>query len=185
LQRENQAHKELTELKEKIKLLTAQLIALLSEQLKTLQSEINTRMEQINSCIYNASKIPPILALSENGKSYTFETPKDKGTGAQYKGLLVFDLSVLELTALPLLVHDSVLFKHIADEPLEKIFERYTQSEKQIFVTIDKESSYTPKMRDILKATTVLELSDNGNELFGRPWNVKDESAENIDTRGE
>jgi hypothetical protein len=31
-----------------------------------------------------------------------------------YKGLIAFDLSVHELTKLPILVHDSVLFNHIA-----------------------------------------------------------------------
>jgi hypothetical protein len=39
----------------------------------------------------------------------------------------------------------------IADAPLEKIFERFAAFKKQIFVTIDKESSYSPKMREIIK----------------------------------
>ncbi|GHU95572.1 hypothetical protein FACS1894208_08620 [Clostridia bacterium] len=166
LERENIAYEKLATLKERVRLLAAQLVAMLSEQLKTLQQSINRQMGGINTFIYGASKTAPIITLSENGKSYAFETPKDKGTGVQYKGLLVFDISVLELTALPLLVHDSVLFKHIADEPLEKIFERYSGSDKQIFVTIDKVSSYTPKMQEIVKATTVLELSDGATNYL-------------------
>jgi uncharacterized protein YydD (DUF2326 family) len=177
LERENKAHQELAALKDRSRLLAAQLVAMLSEQLGVLQQSINGHMGEINTFIYGANKTAPIMTLSANGKSYTFETPRDKGTGVQYKGLLVFDISVLELTALPLLVHDSVLFKHVADEPLEKIFERYAASDKQVFVTIDKVSSYTPRLQEIVKTTTVLELSDGSNELFGRSWNVKEEAA--------
>ena len=178
LERENDAYTKLQDLKERIKLLTQQLVAMLSEQLKTLQHTLNTRMDEINTFIYDETRIPPEITISENGKSYSFETPKDRGTGAAYKGLIVFDLAVLEMTSLPILVHDSVLFKHIADAPLEKIFERYAASKRQIFVTIDKESSYSPKIREIIKATKVLELSDDKKKLFGRSWNKKEDVAE-------
>jgi len=185
LKRENDAYMKLQGLKEKIKLLTEQLIAMLSEQHKSLQRKLNNRMDEINTFIYDETRIPPEITLSENGKTYNFETPKDKGTGAAYKGLIVFDISVLEMTSLPALIHDSVLFKHIADTPLEKIFERYAESNKQIFVTIDKESQYSPKMRDIIKATKVLELSDDNKKLFGRSWNKKEDVVENQTTETE
>ena len=185
LKRENDAYTKLQGLKDRIKLLTAQLIAMLSEQLKNLGHILNTRMDEINTFIYDETHISPEITISENGKTYNFETPKDKGTGAAYKGLIVFDLAVLEMTLLPILVHDSVLFKHIADAPLEKIFERYATSKRQIFVTIDKESSYSPKMREIIKATKVLELSDDDKKLFGRSWNKKEEATETQATETE
>jgi uncharacterized protein YydD (DUF2326 family) len=185
LRRENAAYTELADLKENAKFLAKQLVALLSEQLAFIQQAINACMAKINGFIYDDSKIAPNIALSDDGKPYKFTTPKDTGTGVQYKGLLVFDLSILELTPLPLLVHDSVLFNNIAHEPLEKIFEWYMNSDKQIFVAIDKAGTYTPKMQDIIRATTVLELSDGGNELFGRPWNVKQPSAPTVITEKE
>jgi hypothetical protein len=186
LERENKANEDLSKLNEEIKSITKQLKTRFSEKLTLIQSNINSKMDEINNFIYDSKTIPPIITLKDSGKSYTFVTPKDNGTGIQYKGLIVFDLSILELTPLPLLVHDSVLFNNISHEALEKIFECYSKSKKQIFVSIDKESSYTPKMRKILKFTTVLELSDNGNQLFGRSWNVKaDDSNQTTETTGE
>lgn len=61
-------------------------------------------------------------------KRYTFFTPNDDGTGTNYKGLVVMDIATLQETALPLLVHDSVLLKQISNESIEKIFELYNQS---------------------------------------------------------
>jgi hypothetical protein len=56
------------------------------------------------------------MTLEEN--TYKFSTPDDTGTGTAYRGLVIFDISILMLTALPVLVHDSVVFKQIADEAL-------------------------------------------------------------------
>lgn len=40
-------------------------------------------------------------------KNYSFATPENTGTGIAYKGLVIFDISVLNLTNLPIIVHDS------------------------------------------------------------------------------
>ena len=86
-------------------------------------------------------KKPPKLQLWSS--KYLFDTPDDTGTGTSYKSLIVFDLSILKLTNLPALIHDSPVLKNIGDEPLEKLIELYTQfSKKQIFIAIDKASSY-------------------------------------------
>jgi len=85
----------------------------------------------------------------------------------------VYDLSILQLTALLALVHYSVILKQIADEPLEKIMELYSQTPKQVFIALDKKGSYTEQTQRTLEQSTVLQLSDNGNELFGRSWNEK------------
>ena len=105
--------------------------------------------------------------------SYTFLTPEDTGTGTSYKGLVVFDMAVMQLTPLPALVHDSVILKQIADEPLERILELYSSTPKQVFIALDKKGSYSEKTQAILEANTVIHLSDNGNELFGHSWNIK------------
>lgn len=82
-------------------------------------------------------------------------------------------LSVLYLTALPALVHDSVILKQIADEPLENIMELYNQSPKQVFIALDKKGSYLDKTQKLLEQSMVLHLTEGGNELFGRSWNSK------------
>ncbi len=172
LEKENQAYGKMEELKLAAKSMENRLVALLEEQIGFLQSVINVKMDEINDYVYSGEKKPPVLTIKKPN-SYTFLTPDDTGTGTSYKGLVVFDLSVMQLTVLPALIHDSVILKQIADEPLEKIMELYNQSPKQVFIALDKKGSYSDRTQEILEVTTVLQLSDNGNELFGRSWNVK------------
>lgn len=147
-----------------------QLKAIILETVATIQNDINTTMHGLNDFIYDGTKTSPVLNIPSD-KKYNFYTPNDSGTGSKYRGLILFDLAILKLTNLPSLVHDSVLLKQIEDEAIEKILELYSKSNKQIFIALDKESSYTTKSQEILNKTKVLELSKNGNELFGRSWN--------------
>ena len=82
-------------------------------------------------------------------------------------------LTLLDLTPLPLLVHNSVLLKQIQDSALEKILELYTQTPKQVFIALDTKGSYTPKTQEILKHTQIIRLYPHSGELFGRAWNDK------------
>jgi len=135
-----------------------------------IETRINEQMREYNDFIYNGSKEAPVLTLTSNG--YEFKTINDSGTGTSYKSLVVFDLSVLKLTNLPAIVHDSLVFKNIGDEPLAKIIELYTMfPEKQIFIAIDKADSYhSPKTQEYLDKNTVLSLSSGSFCLFGRSW---------------
>ncbi len=142
-----------------------------NEQLVLLQNKINSRMEEINDFIYSRQKKPPILNINNN--QYTFETVDDTGTGISYKSMVVFDISILEMTPLPILIHDSVVLKQISDQAIEKILEKYVSHNKQIFISLDKLSSYGIKTNEILNKTKILELSPGGNELFGRSWSNK------------
>jgi hypothetical protein len=139
------------------------------EQLHKLQNTINSKMLEINDFIYEGQKKPPMVTFEKN--QYTFETIDDTGTGTSYKSMVVYDLSILELTQLPILVHDSVVLKQIADTAIEKILLKYKHSDKQIFISLDKKTSYSLDAQKILTETKVLELSINGEELFGRSWN--------------
>lgn len=67
---------------------------------------------------------------------------------------LLNDMSILKLTYLPILVHDSVLLK-------------------QIFIALDKMSSYSERSQEILNENAVLRLGSGENELFGRSWSKK------------
>lgn len=139
------------------------------EQLLQLQTLINTKMQEINDYIYSGKKKPPVVKF--DGNQYTFFTMDDTGTGTSYKSMVVYDLSILELTQLPILIHDSVVLKQISDIAIEKILEKYLMANKQIFISFDRISSYTQKSQNILKSNKVLELSVGGQELFGRSWN--------------
>ena len=172
LEKENATFNKVETLKAAAKSMEDRFFALQEEQISYLQSRINTKMDKINDYVYGGEKRPPVLTISKPN-SYSFRTQDDSGTGTSYKGLVVFDLTVLELTPLPALVHDSVILKQIADEPLEKILELYRQSSKQVFIALDKKSSYLKRTQQILEESEVLKLSDDGNELFGHSWNSK------------
>lgn len=42
---------------------------------------------------------------------------------------------------------------------------------------MDKQCSYTKRATELLRKTEVLQLSPEGNELFGRSWNVLHEDG--------
>jgi hypothetical protein len=175
LEMQNNSYLKQKELKTTVATVERQLVERQSGQLRELQSLINSKMSELNNALYDSQKKAPILTF-DSRRNYTFETPDDTGTGTSYKGLVVFDLSILALTPLLALVHDSVILKQIADAPLEKILELYQKSGKQIFIALDKGGSYTKHAEEILEQTAILRLSDNGNELFGRSWNIKEPS---------
>lgn len=133
-----------------------------------LQQDVSAMMKEKNDFIYDGKKKPPYLVLEKN--NYRFVTPDDTGTGTAYKSLIVYDLAVLTLTNLPILVHDSILLKNIADAPIEKILQLYQQSGKQIFIALDKASSYSDEAKRIMCEASVIKLSSGGHSLFGWSW---------------
>jgi len=133
-------------------------------------------MVRYNDYIYEAQREAPTIRFESKSK-YDFTTPRDGGTGTAYKSLIVLDMSVLKLTALPAIAHDSSIFKNIGDDPVDRIMELYLQSEKQIFIAFDKAQAYTERTAQILNDTAVLRLNPNGEELFGWCWAIKDSGS--------
>lgn len=178
LQKQKESLAQQNELYEKYNTITRKLgdlkeyiLKLKQSYLDQIQTKINLKMETLNDYIYNGENKAPVIKLGEFG--YKFSTPDDTGTGTSYKSMIVYDLAILSLTALPILVHDSYLLKQIQDISIEKILELYVKSGKQIFISIDKINSLTPKTVEIIEKNKVLTLYPNGGELFGRCWNKK------------
>ena len=144
------------------------------EQLTKSQDDINNTIKIFNDYIYNGTRVSPSLLMTE--KKYDYSIENDHGTGIAYKNMIILDLSILNLTSLPCLVHDSVILKQIENDAMEKICELYNQSHKQIFISLDKISSYTEKTQKILEETCVLHLSRE-NPLFGFLWNKEDNNS--------
>lgn len=172
----NNRYDESMAIKEKTKSLVADLVESKGAQTRILQNEINNEMRQINDIIQNGRVVPPILTFKDDASGYHFETPKDGGTGTAFIGLINFDLSVLRMTVLPALIHDSFIFKQIGVESIEQIMKLYAeQSNKQIFIEFDRVASYTEETNRILRSPDikVIELSKE-EPLFGRSWNNDD-----------
>lgn len=148
-------------------------------QLTIIQKAINEEMVRLNDMIYDGERYAPDITFESTktgNPQYRFKTEADGGTGTNYKGLIVFDLSVLALTQLPAVVHDSLIFKNIADLPIDRIMQVYNQSKKQVFIAFDKKDAFSDVTKQIIDSTTVLELHENGGELFGWMWAKKKDS---------
>ena len=117
LKSENQSYEQLQCLKTTDKRNKDLLTSIKSGYLESIEEKINSKMEDINTILYKEKHNPPVIHFQNN--NYTFFTPND--TGIAYEGLIVFDLAILRLTKLPYLIHDSLLFKQISDDAIERI----------------------------------------------------------------
>lgn len=145
------------------------------KELPRIAGEINAQMVRISDEILGPEREAPRLDLKD-GKSYTFGTSTNRGTGNNYKNLLIYDLSILTKTDLPAFIHDSFLLTDIGDTPTGAIVKQYIKTEpsrKQVFIALDKTKSYGEETDKDLNDHQVLYLSEDGNELFGWSWDHK------------
>ena len=179
LRAQNEAYRTLVDLQESKKIADRLLKEGIRHILTEIQDEINAKMKAFNDSLFTDRRQAPHLVFHEYN-SYTFETPDDTGTGSNYKGMVLYDLAVLNLTALPAIAHDSLILKNIGDGAVDGIMQIYAQSDKQVFIAFDKQSAYKPTTQEALQNNCVLQLSDNGFELYGESWN-KEKKQDNAD----
>lgn len=173
LQKINNAYEKLEEHNEAIKEAKRNAEAAITAELAKIQNQINIKMNELNHYIYNDDSESPIITIKEDGTKYSFFTPYDSGAGTSCKGLILFDLTILEQTALPALIHDSDIHKRIEDYSFGKILDLYQDSGKQVFIAMDRQDTFSPEISQKLEEARVLSLSGNGNELFGKSWKNK------------
>ena len=173
LKNANDAHEKIKEINDAITESRENTKAAIKDELNNLQKKINDKMDALNRFIYNDDSESPILTITEDGRMYSFQTPYDSGAGTSCKGLILFDLSVLEMTVLPALIHDSDIHKRIEDYSFGKILDLYQKSGKQVFISMDRQKTFSAEITKKLEDAQVLYLSGNGNELFGKNWNKK------------
>lgn len=171
LQSANDAFKKKDELHNKTVKLTESLDKLIVQEMRYIETKINSLMDEMNDTLYDVEIKPPIFH-TESADKYEFHTEDDGGTGMRHKGVILLDIAMMRATNLPFIIHDSVLLLNIENEAIEKILELYAaQTEKQVFIAFDKTA--TPRAKEILDETQRLHLSRGGNELFGKAWNRK------------
>lgn len=144
--------------------------SLMKSTISSIAYNLNHWMKELNDILYNGTKTSPTIEIPDSSH-YNFYTPHDTGTGSLFRGLIIFDLVMLNKTKLPAIVHDTIVLKHIEDETLEKLIPLYNSTSKQVFIAFDRDTTYSESMQNILNATKVIKLSPGGNELFGRAWN--------------
>lgn len=139
---------------------------------------IQNKLSEISDYVSEGLDNVPVIQIKEVD-SYTFETPRDTGTGTNVKGMLYYDLSMLKLTNLPAIAHDTILFPNISDRNICRLLELYSkETSKQIFIAFDHEENYGKETNELLQEHTVLKLNGREEALFGRQWGKKDAMKE-------
>lgn len=151
------------------------------DQLFAIENMLNQKMREISvQLLKDEQHMPPVLRMEKLNK-YTFNTPNDGGTGAQYRGVITFDLANMELSPLPFIIHDMQMLLHIEKKVMAEIIKAYDAQKstgKQVFIAFDRLDTYDTDTKDTMSTNCVLELSPGGNELFGRAWNKETEKKE-------
>lgn len=168
LQNTNKFYQETEDKVESIKSLKTSLFEKLNLITAEIKEKINTKMLEMNKEIYS-NENSAILNIDDY--KYSLIKPNDTGTGTGETSLILFDLAIFDLTNLPLLIHDMVIFEAIGIDTLESLIRLYNRNTKQIFISIDEHKKYT-NVATILEAKKVIKL-DSVNTLFTEIWNNK------------
>lgn len=174
LKKANENYDELQRLKQTAANYAETRDAVIANELLTIESTVNQEMRSITlEILGDATHMPPVLRLEKLNK-YVFRTPNDGGTGAQYRGLITFDLANMAVAPIPFVVHDSVLLKNIERvvfSAIIRVYNNQNQRGKQVFMAYDTLDAYDKETRELVEENAVLRLSPGGNELFGWAWN--------------
>lgn len=138
------------------------------EIILNIEGRINSNMKLICKELLSNSKKAPKLEITDKG--YNFYIYDNTGTGNAYISLIILDLAIFKETKIPILIHDSMLFKNIEKDTMEKLILMYNSFDRQVFIAIDEIFKYDKEYRDIIKSKKVIEL-DKERTLFTKIWN--------------
>lgn len=167
LSKENEVYDKFVLIKEKIKELKVGLKGKKLTVLKFIEDSLNEDIAMLVEFIYKESRSSPQLTLRP--ESYTFEIPKDTGTGKAYSNLILLDMSLLRHTKIPYLIHDSLLFKNVENKAIENFLRLYSSLAQQSFISLDGEIVESSSASDVVSKGAVIYLSSE-KLLYTRDW---------------
>lgn len=133
-------------------------------------NSINIKMHELFKKIYNDTRKSPVFSLTDD--SYNLKRFDDTGTGSSYINLVAFDLSIFLLTQLPIIIHDSILFKNVQISAFENLVNIYNSFGKQSFISIDEINRFSTETVALLEEKSIVRLSET-NTLFIKNWKIK------------
>ncbi|VVE30245.1 hypothetical protein PTE30175_03516 [Pandoraea terrae] len=167
LRRENEYYTKRGDLDRELSDLMVELSNIKTSVLNDIQALINEEIAKIVKRIYGEESKAPHLTLHET--NYSYQVTDDTGTGKAYSNLVVFDLAIFELSDLPILIHDSPLFKNVENTTVAKFISEYERFAKQSFISLDEIDKYGTAAAARLSALSVLKL-DYTNVLYNKVW---------------
>ena len=166
-ERENHYYEENSKSGEELKLAKEELSSVKKEILKNIESDLNSKINEIMARCFDNAKKSPVIEIQDN--TYGFEVFEDTGTGTAYSSMIVLDLAVFSLTGLPILIHDSLLFKNIENNSVSELVNIYAESGKQSFVALDEIMKYGSQTASLLESMSCIKLSDD-HVLTVKDW---------------
>ena len=142
--------------------------------LKFIEDLINDKIKSLVTVTYSEKHKSPELVL--NDKSYQYKIIDNTGTGTAYSNLLLLDLAIFGITKLPLLVHDSLLYKNIETDAVSNFIDLYLKQDKQSFIAIDEIEKYGKETKEKLEENKVVKLS-NQYVLYVKDWREEKSSS--------
>ena len=141
-----------------------------SKQLQIIEQRINSELLRISSKIYGPDSKSPYVQFTVS--NYSYEIFEDTGTGRAYSNLAIFDLTLLRTSALPLIAHDSPIFKNVENDVVAHLVQEYSKETKQVFIAIDEISKYDQAASRTIGQHAVIKLS-NSEVLYDKNWRKK------------
>jgi hypothetical protein len=83
-----------------------------------------------------------------------------------------FDLAIFELADLPILIHDSPLFKNVENRAVARFISEYARFSSQTYIALDEVYKYGLGTEADLQAVSVLRRS-NTEVLYTKDWRKK------------
>lgn len=171
LEQVNEYYEKLENNKTNLKEAKEELSKIKNDILSDISKRINIEMFNYFNKIYKNKRTSPTFNI--NLDTYSLKRTGDTGTGSAYINLIAFDLSVFKMTKLPILIHDTIMFKHIEVPAFENLVKIYNSFTKQIFISVDEISRFSQESRDVLNDKKIIAL-DKDNTLFIKNWKIKE-----------
>ncbi|WP_438868983.1 DUF2326 domain-containing protein [Pseudomonas sp. L1(2025)] len=157
LTKENELYEKFTDIKRIIKNLKVSLKEQKIVILSDIEGSLNKDIKGLVNFIYGEVRASPELELMP--EKYSYEIPKDTGTGKAYSNLILLDTSLLRHTTIPFLVHDSILFKNVENKAIENILHVYQSLSQQSFISLDGEIVESTSAKTLVESCAVLYLN--------------------------
>lgn len=177
LTKENELYEKFTALAKEIKGIREKLKELKAGILESIESSLNIDIQKLVNYIYGEQRASPVLALKPD--KYTYEIPKDTGTGKAYSNLILLDTSLLRYTSIPFLIHDSILFKNVENRAIENILYVYRALKQQSFIALDGEIVESESARTLVESCAVIHLNAN-KLLYTKDWRRPEDKPQPI-----
>lgn len=164
---ENDLYDKEHNLANEIKELIQQIDTTVEATLKDISRKINAAIWGLCRKIYGTAYKPPVFVAS--AKSCSYSNNDNTGTGATASNLLVFDIAIMNLTPLPILIHDSRLFNGLESSAIDKILPYYNVLSKQVFVALDDTDKLSDESIKLVESNQILSLTSS-ETLYDTIW---------------